>query len=194
MRLSKWLVIGLLFLSPLALAKEPILSKEILSRYFAVAPAFEQVAQKHPSLSHDRTEGMMFKDDGQALADYLEKTPAYAELNEVANDNGFSAIGDVVNVASRLVAALYAVQVEVIPDMPTVEEQKAELEMQKEQLRAFGMTEEMVDQTLGEVEHAIAQQEQMAIEARTVPAEDKLVVKENLDWIVGNLEQFTAAE
>lgn len=195
MRMVKWFLILVFMVSPLAWA-ETALNKATMEKYFALAPKLEALSQKYPDLAALEEDVFIFEDQGRTFTQRLAKSEAYGELNTLAKAQGFESVDDFVDVSVRLFAALYAVQIEELPedDMPSIEEQRQQLREQADQLKSFGMTDEMVEQTLGSFYAMIEQQEQIARAADKVSEQDKKAVQEHSEWIMDQLEVLAELE
>lgn len=189
MRMVKWFLLLAVVVSSTGWA-EVALNKAVLEEYFALAPKLEALSEKYPELEELEEQVFIFEDHGRTFTRHLAESDAYDELNAKAKMHGFESVDDFVNVSVRLFAALYAVQMAGLPeeDIPSVKEQRKQLREQAEQLKSFGMTDEMVAQTLGSVSRMIDQQEQIALAATKVSAADKKVVQEHSDWIMEQLD------
>lgn len=195
MRMVKWFLMLTLMVSPLAWA-ETALNKSMMENYFALAPKLEALSQKYPDLAALEDEVFIFEDQGRSFSKHLAKSEAYDELNTLAKTHGFKSVDDFVDVSVRLFAALYAVQIEQLSeeDVPDIEEQRRQLSAQADQLRSFGMTDEMIEQTLGSFYAMIEQQEQIALAASKVSEQDKKAVQEHSEWIMDQLEVLAEME
>lgn len=195
MRMVKWFLILVVMVSPLAWA-ETALDKSKMEKYFALAPKLEALSQKYPDLAALEDEVFIFEDQGRTFTQRLAKSDAYGELNSLAKTHGFESVDEFVDVSVRLFAALYAVQIQELSeeDMPSIDEQRRQLREQADQLKSFGMTDEMIEQTLGSFYAMIEQQEQIARAAAKVSEQDKKAVQEHSEWIMDQLEVLAEME
>ncbi len=169
-----------------------ILTKASLQNYFAASPMLEAEIKKHPDISQEHIQQLPFGDGGAALIKYFSKSKGYGKLNAIAKESGFKSLEDYVSVTYALVPALYVVQKEMYPDIPTVAEQRKALAAQKTKLVEQGLSQDLVNKAMETAEESFARQEEIERAATSVSKDDVKTIRANLDWIMEKMEAAAA--
>lgn len=172
---------------------ESILTRTTLENYFAASAKLEAEIKKYPDLSEEHIQQLPIGDGGSALLEYFSKSKGYEKLQAVARDSGFKSLENYVAVAYTLIPALYVVQKEMYPDVPTVAEQRKLLQAQKDQLVAQGVSEDLVGKAMEAAEASLLSQEEIERAAAKVSKEDVKTIRSNLDWVLKKMESTAAA-
>ncbi len=169
-----------------------ILTKTSLQNYFAASPKLEAEIRKHPDISEEHIQQLPFGDGGAALTKYISKSKAYGKLNAIAKESGFKSMEEYVSVTYALVPALYVVQKEMYPDMPSVAEQRKLLAAQKSKLVEQGLSQDLVNKAMETAESSFARQEEIERAAAAASKDDVKIIRSNLDWIMKEMEAAAA--
>jgi len=192
-RLAKFCIFPLLmlFMSLPAFAKDVVLNKELMDRFFSVGKQLEQLESKYPDLELEENVVDLLSNNGKPLADYIAQTPAHADVKKIVKSHGFSSLEEYTGLASRFLTAMFAVAAEQMPaNMKANFDPQKIAEMRTQMLNA-GMPQEMVNQQVQRMESAIASMEAASEAAKHATPADMSFVRDNWTYLE---EQMNAAE
>lgn len=178
----------LLLLSPFSMADSQ-LTKADIEAYVGVMQGFNQLADKYPdevAKMEAKVQEFTITDGGQSWANSIDQAPFKGEITSVLAANGYASVEQFTAQASRIMVALFAVQMDDNEAAMKVAVQASQGYAEK--LRAQGLSEEMIAQ----VEQGMAQAKHSMVEAekaqKMATAADKAFIRANADWIEGKMD------
>lgn len=181
MRLIQWSLASLMLLSPLGWAQSE-LDLAALQQFFKAGEKLEQTSAKYPELS-DHDDEFMLDGDNDLLIERLKKAGALQEVNAVVKASGYESMDDYIDTTKRIMAAYFAVQLEQSPEYASAEQMRAMVEGQRKELVANGVSPELVEQMMAEVNEQLAQLDTLFAFAEKASPADTAAVRNNLDYV-----------
>lgn len=182
MGLKRWWVVGLMIVSPLTWA-EPQLDLSTLQQFFETGERLETIAEKYPALN-ETEDDFLLDGDSQALIDRLKSVGALQEVRSVVEKSGYESMEQYLGLTKRIMAALFAVQLEQSPEYSSAAAMEEMVEAQRKALVANGVSPEMVEQMMAGVHEQLDQLSQLFEFAKKAEPADVAVVRKNLDYVM----------
>lgn len=181
MDLKQWFLFTLMLLSPLTWAQSQ-LDLAALQQFFETGERLEKTAEKYPELSETEDE-FLLDGDHKALIKRLESAGALEEVSGVVKKSGYASMEQYLDVTKRIMAALFAVQLEQTPEYSSTADMQKMVDAQRKELVANGVSPEMIDQMMAGVNEQLKQLETLFNFAKKAHPEDVAVVRKNLDYV-----------
>lgn len=187
MGFKQWLAVSFILVSPLSWA-EPKLDLVALQQFFETGERLEATAEKYPALN-ETDDDFLLNGDNQALIDRLKSVGALEEVSAVVKQSGYESMEQYLNVTKRIMAALFAVQLEQTPEYSSAEAMEKMVEAQRKELVANGVSPEMVEQMMAGVNEQLEELAQLFEFAKKAQPDDIAVVRKNLDYVIRHVSE-----
>lgn len=176
---SFYIAVFTLFLSCVATADSSFeLSESLVQKFRDARIDVETISKKYPELDEKDVElELLLDDNGQGLIDLLRTSGAYNELNTVTKKYGFNSVEQYVELMSRLMAGLVAIEFakqspEEIARIENFDEEKT-----RKELIENGASPELIDMQLNMVKQMTDMARKMRAAAAKSSKEDQAFVE-----------------
>lgn len=186
-----FLSILLCCLSSLASAADSFpLSLDLVNKFREASVEVEAATDKYPALEESDIElELLINQNGSGLVDRLRSHGAYDDLNQVVKGHGFASITQYVELMSRLITALSAIEFAKQSPEQLAQIENMDLAAMRQQLLASGAPAEMVESQLEMVEKMVDMAKKMKTAADAVDPKDLAFVEANYE-AVSNAVRF----
>lgn len=180
MRFTQWLLLSTVIASPLSWA-ESALDLAALQHFFQASKQLEHTSSKYPELNDDDQE-FLLTGDNEFLVARLKKAGAFKEASAVVEKSGYESMDEYFDIAKRIVAAYFAVQLQQSP-YSSSQDMRAMVESQKAALADNGIAPDVIEQMMAEVNEQLEQLDQIFIFAEGARPADLAVVNKHLEYV-----------
>ncbi len=178
----KYLMMVILFVSPALWANGKALNKELITSFYEAAQKIEGLEGKYPSIFSE-TERFGLAEQGKAIQ-LMEKSKAYPDVKKILTSSGFKDLSGFYDISSRLMGAIFYVQMKKMPEGMGFDAMEKHLENSIKSIKGKGAPAEMTAGLEESLRETREQKKDMAFSLGKASEADKKFVSENIDWVM----------
>ncbi len=174
-----------------AFSQNQTLTKELVEKVVTLSPKLDELNKKYPELEK-ATKDIRLTHQGKEIIAQLKKYKAYDDVEAIVTANGFSSVEESVGLMSRIISAMFAVQLAKIPqgfDLASVKKQQQE---QLAALKNSGLPPEAMAEMEKNLKNASKSLELMHESAQEAKPLDVEFAQANFEWLVQLMQAKSA--
>ena len=175
------IILAMMSQSIWAYADQP-LNKVIVEAFIQASANLDTLESKYPDI-FQRADQFSNLEDEQFIQ-YMESSAAYPDIKRALFSSGFQSLEDFVSISKRLMASMYAVQIEQMPAGLNI---NAMMESGILAMKQTGASAEMIAEMQIDLDRQKAEMEEMNQAAKNVSAQDKKFARDNMAWLMSIL-------
>ncbi len=181
----KYMMIGILFLSPFLWAEGKPLNKKLITSFYEAAERIDGLEEKFPNV--------FLEADKFSLADrdksirLLEKSKAYPEIKKILVSSGFNNLTDMYDISTRFMGSIFYAQMKSMPDGMNVDSVEKSLEASIKSMKEKGLPPEVLANMETSLREMRERNKDMTLAMKLASEADKKFVSENIDWVMSIL-------